>query len=51
MFGGTQGKAYSSTDFRDIENLKLSVHLVNIYELPIIGFFEKKWIIDFIKKF
>ena len=29
-FGGTQGKAYSLYDFRDIENLKLSMHLVNI---------------------
>ena len=36
-FGGTQGKAYSSQDFRDMENLKLLMHLVHIYEFSIIS--------------
>ena len=31
VFGGPQEKACSSSDFRDIENLKLSMNLVNVY--------------------
>ena len=39
--GDTQGKAYSSLDFRDKENLKLSMHLVNIC-VPNYKFLKKK---------
>ena len=46
-FGGTQGEAYSSWDFRDIENLKLSLHLVNIKAYKIILFVKLYWIINF----
>ena len=41
VFGGTHAKDYSSYDFRDIVNLKLSMHLVHIYVCPIISFQKK----------
>ena len=37
-FGGAHAKDLSSQDFRDIVNLKLSMHLEHIYVCPIIGF-------------
>ena len=42
-FGGTHAKDYSSLDFRDIVNLKLSLHLVHIYiRMPNYLFLKKK---------
>ena len=46
-FGGTQGKAYSLQDFRDIKNLKLSLHLGHINYL----FLKKKLNYNFMKFF
>ena len=42
-FGGTHAKDYSSWDFRDIVNLKLSLHLVHICVCPIISLKKKLW--------
>ena len=41
-FGGTHAKDYSSYNFRDIVNLKLSMHLVDIYIYARLSLFEKK---------
>ena len=42
VFGGTHAKDLSSQDFRDIVNLKLSMHLVYLYVCPITGLKKKK---------